>query len=86
MSEDQTPTQPFVWKGDELSTIRDLLDAMFAIDHAEEAAYFMAEYRKVNEHADHNAGYILGYVEPPQRRQEMYQLFMVGHPIFGGII
>lgn len=76
--------KPFVWKGRELRSIQDLLDAMFAIDHAEEAAYFMAQYRKVNEHADKNAGYILGYVEPAARRREMYSLFMLRHPVLGG--
>lgn len=74
----------FIWKGEPLRSIRELLDAMFAIDHAEEAAFFMAEYRKANEHADQNAGYILGYVEPPERRRAMYELFMVSHPVFGG--
>lgn len=81
---DEVDAVPFVWKGKELPTIRDLMDAMFAIDHAEEAAYFMAEYRKVNAHADANVGYVLGYVEPPERRRGMYALFQAKHPIFGG--
>lgn len=76
--------RPHMWKREELVTLRDLMDAMFAIDHAEEAAYFMAEYRKVNEHADVNVGYALGYVEPPERRRAMYELFQAKHPIFGG--
>ena len=76
--------EPFVWEGKSLDTIRDLMDAMFKIDHAEHAAYFMAEYRKVNPHADKNVGYLIGYVEPAERRQAMYALFMVKHPIFNG--
>lgn len=82
MSDDEA--QPFIWKGHALSTIRDLLDAMFAIDNAGEAALFMDEYCKVNEHADQNAGYILGYVEPPEQRRQMYGLFQAKHPILGG--
>lgn len=77
-------TQPHMWKGKELRTLGELMDALFAINHAEEAAYFMAEYRKVNEHADSNVGYCLGYVEPPARRKQMYALFQAKHPIFGG--
>lgn len=83
-TDDAQEGRPFVWEGKQLNTIRDLMDAMFVIDHAEHAAFFMAEYRKANPHADQNIGYILGYVEPPARRQEMYALFMVKHPIFGG--
>jgi hypothetical protein len=76
--------KPFIWKDREVVTIGDLTDAMFAIRDKGRATRFMNAYRSVNEHADANVGYVLGYIEPPEKRHQMYDLFRVEHPVFGG--
>lgn len=65
-------------------TIGDLFDrAGKAVDegHAQE---FLAAYRAVSEHADVNLGYVIGYAEPRERRQALYEAFNLSHPIIGG--
>lgn len=73
------------WNDEAIENVGQLLDAMFAIDEPAEAERFMAEYRAVNDHADANVGYVLGYVEPPERRRQMYALFQATHPVFHGV-
>lgn len=73
----------FMWDGAKLDTIRDLLDGASKAQREGRAQEFLAAYRAVNEHADQNIGYILGYVEPPERRRELYEAFTVTHPVFG---
>lgn len=75
--------EPFVWNGAPCDGPRALVDAMFAITTAEEAERFLDEYRAVNPAA---IGYVLGYVEPPERRRAMYELFAASHPVFGGAV
>jgi hypothetical protein len=70
------------WKGKELKTVGDLMDAMGKFDDREEAEDFMRLYRADNEHADQNIGYLTGYFG----REEMARLqdwCGVAHPIFG---
>lgn len=78
--------QPFIWNGQPLPTVGDLLDAATKITDPAEAQRFMSEYRAVNPHADSNIGYVLGYIEPAERRRALYDLFQVGHPVFGGAV
>lgn len=86
MAESEKQAVPFVWDGKELSTIGDLMDAMSAIFAASDeakAAEFMAEYRKVNTHADENVGYLTGYFSFADM-PKVQKLFRANHPIFGG--
>jgi hypothetical protein len=82
--ENAVATEPFTWRGIPRPTIGDLLNAVCALTDREEAARFMDAYRAVNDHADANIGYIIGYIEPASRRQELYELVAVQHPVFGG--
>lgn len=74
--------QPHIWKDREIKTIGDLIDAMCALENADEAQAFMEGYRAVNEHAYANVGYCTGYLagEQGQRLREWCQ---AAHPIFG---
>lgn len=74
--------QPHIWKGTEVRTIRELFDAMWALESREEAQEFIAGYRAVNPHADTNAGYVTGYGDPV-RAQELREWMGAAHPIFG---
>lgn len=47
------------------------------------AAEFLAAYRAVNEHADSNLGYVIGYAGEATRRR-MYEAFDLTHPVLGG--
>lgn len=75
----------FVWKGKSLETYGDIMNAMQSIETPEEAAEFMTAYRADDQHADHNVGYMLGYLDPEEAQKKM-ELFGVVHPIFGKMI
>lgn len=72
----------FIWKGKHLATIGDLLDGMASVTNSKEAQEFTQKYKKVNEHAEANLGYIAGYCDPETRRRYK-EWFQVSHPIFG---
>lgn len=74
---------PFEWDGKPLPTVGTLLDAACKAERDGKAAEFMAAYRAHTEHADSNLGYLIGYLEPAERRQQMYAAFAIGHPVFG---
>ncbi len=76
------PREPFVWAGQPLDTIGELLDAICAVPDDATAADFMAAYRAHTPHADSNAGYVIGYCGD-EKRAELYERFGLGHPVFG---
>lgn len=55
---------------------------MIAVDSPEEAQKFMVEYRKINEHADHNVGWMIGDVDRDVGRR-IIDWFGCAHPFFG---
>lgn len=65
-------------------SIGQLLDWAVSAADVGRAPEFLAAYRLVSEHADVNLGYVLGYVEPPERRRALYEAYGVGHPFLGG--
>lgn len=79
-----TEAKPFEWQGEPVNTIGELLDAAFEAERDGNALAFLNAYREVNPHADVNLSYVIGYVEPAQRRGEMYEAFGLNHPVLGG--
>lgn len=75
-------TQPHIWKGVNIEKLGQLVDAIGALQSREEAQDFIAAYRAVNPHADANAGYVTGYLNP-QRAEELRGWMNTAHPIFG---
>lgn len=74
------------WKGQELSTIGDLMrNGIDKCDNPEEAQEFMHLYRAENEYADQNIGYLSGYYGPDKMRR-IQEWFGVAHPIFGNCV
>lgn len=76
-------TVTFEWQGEVVATIGDLFDAAWAATKAGQAQEFLAAYRQVNEHADANLGYVIGYGDEDSRRR-MYEAFDLTHPALGG--
>ena len=79
-----TDQPPFEFDGRPAGTVGELLDAAMLAQRNGKAAEFLAAYRAYSAFADANLGYILGYVEPPERRRELYAAFNLNHPVFGG--
>lgn len=77
---------PLVWKGAELRTMGDTMDALLACKTREEAQDFMATYKAVNEHARENVGYALVYYVDGQRLRELQEWCAALHPIFGATV
>lgn len=79
---DRFPT----WMNQEVRTIGDLVRTLAAIidkGDPEEAQAFRHEYQRVNEHADANIGYCLGYLAHDSMVAGL-RMFSVSHPVFGG--
>lgn len=76
----------FVWDGRPLETIGDVLNAASKAQREGKAQEFLTAYRATGPHADANLGYLIGYMEPAERRREMYEAFQLTHPIFGGAV
>lgn len=74
--------QPFTWQGKPLATMGALLDGATEAQRDGQATEFIEAYRAYTMHADHNIGYLIGYVEPAERRRELYAAFGISHPIF----
>jgi len=70
-----------VWLDRPIITIGELFGAVSAIHTPEEAELFMEAYRAVNEHADANVGYVIGYSSDTER-ERLYKLFGLAHPVF----
>jgi hypothetical protein len=73
----------FYWKGEPVATIGELFDTALKAAKAGEAPAYLAEYRRANEHADANLGYVIGYGDEDSRRL-MYEAFELSHPMIGG--
>jgi hypothetical protein len=72
----------FIWKGKRLDTVGDIVDAVYKIDTEAEGAEFMRAYRAAEpQHADENAGYVIGYMGPAAVRQRAWRLLGVRHPV-----
>lgn len=72
----------FTWKGQELTTMGDLADAVLAVESPEEAREFMAAYMAQNVHAYSNIGYLAGYFDR-STTDRVYEWFETAHPVWG---
>lgn len=71
-----------IWKGKEVRTLGDLVDAIAALESREEAQEFIAGYRQVEQHADVNAGYVTGYLDRSDA-ERLREWMGTPHPVFG---
>lgn len=72
------------WKGKELKTAGDIMEAVTKTQTKEECLEFMEFYRKDCEFADENIGYMLGYYDQETAvRVREWLGPSVNHPIFG---
>jgi hypothetical protein len=75
-----------IWKGKDLETYGDVLDAMAAITDRDEAQEFKRAYtEQFPDVADNNLGYLAGYCSNDEMLR-IFDLFDVEHPIFGRTI
>lgn len=72
----------FVWKGKELNTLGDIVDAASALKSRKQGAAFMAAYLKFTPHAYGNIGYAAGYCDA-ETQDRIYEFTETAHPIFG---
>lgn len=72
----------FQWRGEELRTIGQLTAAVGALSSREEAQEFIAAYRAHEPHADANAGYVTGYLDPVTA-ERLREWMGTPHPVFG---
>ena len=70
------------WKGKEIKTIEDAMNALEGIHTKEDAAEYLRLARLDGPYADHNIGYLFGYFSR-ERLKELTGLFGIPHPIFG---
>lgn len=73
------------WKGKELKSMGDVLDAVEKCVTREEAQEFMGMYRADTPHADDNIGYGAGYFDAKTSKR-IWDWFGVSHPVFGTTI
>jgi hypothetical protein len=75
-----------IWKGQQLDTIGQYLDAICAIykkKDPQEAIEFTNLYLNENKYALENIGYLSGYCDK-ETMVGILQLFGARHPVFGG--
>lgn len=73
-----------IWKGKDIKTFGDILDATTKAKTPDECQEFMALYRADCPHADENIGYMLGYLDDAEARRIRQWLGpKIVHPIFG---
>ena len=65
-----------------INTVGELMNAVIACQTKEQAQNFIDIYSKENQYYKENIGYVIGYVEPAEKRLELYNLFDLNHPIF----
>jgi len=71
-----------LWKGKEIKTIGDAMEALEGIHTKEDAAEYLQLARLEGEYADQNIGYLFGYFSR-ERLKELTGLFGIPHPVFG---
>jgi len=71
------------WKGKELVTYGDIMDAILACETPEEMRACMDAYRAENPHADGSIGYMTGYYDN-ETAKRVKRWLGVRHPIFDG--
>lgn len=71
-----------LWKGKEIKTIQDAMDALRDIHTKEDAQEYLRLARLDGEFADQNIGYLFGYFNR-DRWKELSELFGILHPVFG---
>src|SRR6478609_2654018 len=75
-----------IWRGKNLRTVRDLMDAMSGLKDETEARDFMSAYRKSDPAvADVNIGYLTGYFQADDMVR-LQKWCGVRHPIFGSSV
>lgn len=79
-----TESQPFTWEGRDAGTVGTLLEEACRAEREGKAVAFLRAYRAHTPHADANLGYIIGYLEPAERRSKMYAAYDLMHPVFNG--
>ncbi len=72
----------FTWKGDTLNSIREIGDALCALESREEAHDFMRVYQQHTVHAYVNVGYIAGYYDHDYMHR-ILDWCQTSHPLFG---
>lgn len=72
----------FLWRGQSLVSVGDIINAVTAIQSREEAQEFMRDYGAHTAYAKENIGYMAGYMSHDQA-QRIYDWFECAHPIFG---
>lgn len=71
-----------LWKGKNIESMGDLIDAVTGCINREEAQEFMAQYRAESPYARENIGYLAGYLSREQATR-VFDWFEVSHPVFG---
>jgi hypothetical protein len=74
----------FVWHGEKIVTIRDMLDAIVACRNKREACLFMKTYSRTNPkiNVKDEIGYMAGYLSLDEQNR-VYELFDCWHPCLG---
>jgi hypothetical protein len=70
------------WKGKEIKTIDNAMEALRDIHTKEEAAEYLRLAKEEGPYAEQNIGYLFGYFNR-DRWKELSELFGVLHPLFG---
>ena len=72
----------WTWREKTISNAGELFNAANACHTQDDADDFLTAYRAVSEHADANLGYVIGYGDAATRKR-LYDLFRLGHPVYG---
>lgn len=72
----------FTWKGKEIHTHGDMMNALLELESRTEAREFMKVYSAHNVHAYQNVGYAAGYFDR-ETAQRIHEWCETSHPIFG---
>lgn len=79
--------KPMEWRGRELQTTQDFIDAMTAMwnrSDVDQARQFLNAYRKVSADALAELGYLTGYMEA-DKGKHVRAFFGIEHPVFAGL-
>lgn len=74
-----------VWRGRELRSPNDWVQAMYRIETRAEADEFMAAARAVDPYAERTVGYLTGYMDR-EAGQRARGVFGVDHPVMGELV
>ena len=72
----------FVWKGKELKTVGQIMEAAARLKSLKEGQAFMKLARESSPHADANIGYCTGYLDG-KAAARVLRFTKTSHPVFG---